>query len=96
MHELALAKADIMGIDITALSEPNKKALANRKDWIKDDKLNNAMKILGKNINIETQWKGTGFSHIQTNDFTIHTWYMSQNQEITELESTRNERGQRL
>lgn len=59
---MVLATANSMEIDIITLSELNQKVIANRNDWIVDDKLDAAIKILHKNIIIKTQGKDLGFS----------------------------------
>lgn len=77
-----------MEVGILLLSEPNKKAIEARNDWIFDDELDTAIKILDPNIAIKEQGKGKGFSYVKTSDFTVYSCYASPNRAPEELAET--------
>ena len=87
-HHLALATAKELEAGILVLSEPNKKALLNRSDWICDEDLDSAIKILDRNIPIENQGKGKSFSYVTIPYFTIFGCYAFPNKMIEELSIT--------
>lgn len=85
-HDMALATAKDIGAGIILLSEPNKKIIKNRKDWIYDDDIDAAIKVTDGNIVVKRQGQGPSFAYIATNMFTIYSCYASGNKEEDELE----------
>ncbi|XP_060516767.1 uncharacterized protein LOC132696115 [Cylas formicarius] len=69
-QDLALATAIDMQAEVLIVSEPNRIAIQNRKDWIKDNE----------------QGSGSGYCFIETVDFTIYSCYFSGNDEIDQLD----------
>ena len=92
-HDMALATAKEMGAKILVVSEPNRSAIRNRKDWIYDSEIDVALTILDSNIAVKRQGSGQGFSYVTTTQFTIFGCYCSPNRDITDLELTLEEIG---
>lgn len=86
-HDLALETAQELKADIILLSEPNLRAIKNRKDWICDKEQNTAIKILS-NIPLKNQSSGPGFSCVTLPELTIYSVYSSGNNNIELLENT--------
>ncbi|XP_033228888.1 uncharacterized protein LOC117180499 [Belonocnema kinseyi] len=76
-----------MRAGILVLCEPNKRSIEGRNDWVFDEVLDTAIKILNKSIAIKEQGKGTGFSYVTTTLFTIYSCYASPNKKVEELEA---------
>ncbi|XP_044728669.1 uncharacterized protein LOC123292172 [Chrysoperla carnea] len=74
-----------IGAGIVVLSEPNKRAIANKNDWIYDADLDTAIKILDRNIAVKNQGSGKNFCYVTTPSFTIYGCYASPNKKIEEL-----------
>lgn len=85
-HDLALAMANEIGAGMVLISEPNRVAVRNRKDWVCDEDLNTAIKVTDSRIIIKGCGKGHSFSYITTPDFTVYSCYASPNQDLEELE----------
>lgn len=81
---------------IILVSEPNQLAIKGRKDWLYDDKMDTAIKILDEDLAITKQGYGTGFTYITTKDFTIYSCYFSGNREIHELATSLGQIGERI
>lgn len=84
-HDLVLAMAKDMDIGVILMSEPNRNAIKNRKDWFYDDDLNTAIKVDDK-ITIRQHGKGYSFSYIVTPTYTIYNCYTSPNEGLDDLE----------
>lgn len=87
-HDMALATARELSVDVLIVSEPNKSAMRGRKDWIFDDRLNSALKVLNTDIKIKGQGQGCGYSYVVTNKMTLFSCYSSGNDEIEDLDNT--------
>lgn len=96
VHDLALATANNIGASILAVSEPNIKAIRNRKDWIYDPRLDTAIKILNPNLVITRQGHGQGYSYISTKEYTLYSCYMSPNDNLQQLDDNLNEIGRQV
>ncbi|XP_033222788.1 uncharacterized protein LOC117176644 [Belonocnema kinseyi] len=86
-HDLALSTAMNMRAGILVLSEPNKRSIEGRNDWVFDESVDTAIKVLDKSIAIKEQGKGTGFFYVATTSFTIYSCYASPNKKVEELEA---------
>lgn len=86
--DLALETGQKIGASFLLVSEPNKLAIKHRKDWISDEKLDTAIKLLNRQIVVKDQGYGPGFTFVTTPDITIYSCYSSGKKDITELEST--------
>lgn len=95
-HDLALATAKELGAGVIAVCEPNKNAVKDQADWICDDDLDTAIKILDQSLPVLGQGKGKGFAYVTTPALIIFNCYASPNQEIGELEDTLEGIGTRL
>lgn len=73
------------------VSEPNKNAIRDRKDWVYDNELNSAIKVLRPSIFIVEQGNGSSFSYISTRNVTIYSCYSSGNEEMSNLENMLHE-----
>lgn len=78
------------------VSEPNKKAIKGRKDWIYDQEMDSAIKILDKNLVVTGQGHGHGFSYASVTGYTIYSCYCSPNRDIQELENTLQQIGDHI
>lgn len=85
-QDLALATASKLKADMIIISEPNKNSVKHRKDWICDENLDAAIKVLNKDLVIIKQGKGSGFSYITTRELTLYSCYASPNRDIENLE----------
>lgn len=85
-HDLALTTAMKMGAGMLVLCEPNKRSIDGRNDWIYDEELDTAIKVMDKDIPIRAQGKGNGFSYVATASFTMYSCYASPNRKVEELE----------
>lgn len=90
---LTIATAKNIGAEILLVSEPNRNAICNRKNFVQDANLDTAIKILSTNIKIKNQGCGPGFAYIESEEFTIYSCYSSGNDEIDELLTTLTEIG---
>lgn len=95
-HDLALVTAKELNTDILIISEPNRKAINEKRGWISDDETDAAIKVLNAELIIEEQGKGLGFSYISMPDLIIYSCYMSPNRDIEEFEETLNQIEQQL
>lgn len=71
--DLAVATARKIKADILLIIEPNKKAIQDRKDWIYDDSLDTAMKIISSLITVIKSEAGNGFTYIKTKDISLYS-----------------------
>lgn len=90
-HDMALATARNLNVDVLILSEPNVITLRNRRDWIYDERFKSAVKILNNQIKIDSQGRGRGYSYVAMAKFTLFSCYSSGNEDILELEETLQE-----
>lgn len=67
--DMALATAKNMGAQIILISEPNKAALKKHNEWICDENLDTCIIIMDNQINIKSRGNGTGFSFIETENY---------------------------
>lgn len=88
-HDLALATANELSVDILIVSEPNKLAIRNRSDWISDRELDTSVKVLS-NMPVRSQGNGPGFAFISLPELTVYSVYSSGNNSIDQLEETLN------
>lgn len=86
-HDLALATANEMNVDILIVSEPNRLAISNRTDWIFDRELDVGVKVLS-NMPIRSQGSGPGFAFVSIPEITVYSVYSSGNNSIDHLEDT--------
>ena len=84
--DLALATVLELGAEILVLSEPNKKAIESRTDWIHDDNLDTAIKVLHPKLVTKGYGKGRSFCFVERPIFTLFGCYASPNKEIQDLE----------
>lgn len=49
-HDLALVVAGKVGAGVVAICEPNIKAVKGRKDWLVDEIMDAAIKVMNKNV----------------------------------------------
>lgn len=78
------------------MSEPNRNAVRNRKDWICDEDLDTAIKIMTDKITIQRHGTGLSYTYITTPDFTVYNCYSSGNKDIEDLEDILEEIGRRI
>ncbi|XP_060516193.1 uncharacterized protein LOC132695754 [Cylas formicarius] len=95
-QDLALATAIDMQAKVLIVSEPNRIAIQNRKDWIRDNECKAAIKVIENNIAIKRQGSGSGYCFIETVDYTIYSCYFSGNDEIDQLDEALYEIGRRV
>lgn len=95
-HDLALATANKIGAGIIAISEPNKNAIKNRRDWIFDEHLDTAIKVLDRRLVVKGQGYGHGFTYVETASFTVYSCYASPNRELDDLEEILFEIGRKI
>lgn len=88
---MALATANELGAGILVLSEPNRNAIKNRKDWVCDEDIDTAIKVMDSNLVIKAQGRGRGFSYVTTSYYTIYSCYFSGNDEFLEFEQSLEE-----
>lgn len=69
-------------------SQPNRNAISHRKGFIKDEKLDSAIKITDGNNKIRKQGCGLDFSNDETEDCAIYNCYSSGNDEMDDFETT--------
>lgn len=77
--------------EILLVCEPNKNAIRGRRDWIFDDDLKTAIKVIKDEVVIKKYGQGHGFSYIATASFMIFSCYSSGNNDIADLERTLDE-----
>lgn len=94
-HDLSLATALDIKADILLISEPNRRAIRERKDWVFDREVDAAIKCIS-NIPIISRGYGTGFAFIKLAEFTIYSVYSSGNKDIQQFEDTLYEIGSRI
>lgn len=94
-HDLAIATALDIKADILLLSEPNRRAISERKDWTFDREVDAAIKTMSK-ITVKSQGCGTGFAFVELSQFTVYSVYSSGNRDIEQLEGTLHEIGRRI
>ncbi|KAJ8928716.1 hypothetical protein NQ314_018681 [Rhamnusium bicolor] len=95
-HDLALATANKINAGIIAISEPNKNAVKNRKDWILDEHLDTAIKVLDRRLVIKGQGYGHGFTFVETASFTVYSCYASPNRDLEDLDEILFEIGRKI
>lgn len=81
---------------VLLISEPNKIAIAGRKDLVYDNDFDTAIKVLDGKMVIEDYGRGSGFSYIETGGVTIYSCYSSGNKKVEYLESTLGEIAERI
>lgn len=86
-HDLTLQTAQDMKADIILLSEPNRRAIKDRKDWIYDNEQNAAIKVLST-IPVKTRGSGPGFAFVTIPNLTVYSIYSSGNNDIQLLDNT--------
>lgn len=94
--DIAVAEGRNMRVSAVLISEPNKQAIHRRKDWVHDNMMDTAIKILDASLVITDKGHGTGFTYVSTAHYTIYSCYSSGNKEIQELETCLNEIGNRI
>lgn len=94
--DLAIAFANETSIDILLVCEPNRNAIRARKDWTYDHNVDTAIKVMNKDLIIETQGAGDGYSFVKIDGITIFSCYASPNQDVGELEEFLDSLGERL
>lgn len=70
-HDIALATAMKLNVDIIIMSEPNVAAAHDGMNWVCDEEYTSVIKILTKNIRVGKQGHGKGFSYIATTQLTL-------------------------
>lgn len=86
--DMALYTGKKLGASVLLVSEPNQLTIDGRKDWIHDDRLDSAIKILDDHLILTNQAHGKGFTYVTTADYTIYSCYFSGNKEIQDLEES--------
>lgn len=85
-HDVALATAKELGAGMILMSEPNRNAVRNRKDWICDEDLDTAIKVMDNKITIKRCGQGHSFTYIATPGLTVYNCYSSGNKDLEDLE----------
>lgn len=83
--------AQKLGAEILLVSEPNINAIRGRRDWIFDEDVKTAIKVVNNEVAIRKHGQGQGFCYIVTRNLTIFSCYCSGNDEIVDLEVTLDE-----
>ena len=94
--EMALEVAGEEKAAILFLSEPNKRVIQNRKDWVYDDDLEAAIKVVDPRITVIDWGIGAGFSYVATPSFTVYACYASPNGNIRDLKDYLQDIGGRV
>lgn len=84
-HDMAIHTAREPNATFLLLSEPNRAAVKGRKDWIYDESINSAIKIMDNTVTTIKQGCSKNFSYVTTKNTTIYSCY-SCNEDIQELE----------
>lgn len=83
-HDLLDATVTTKHIDICVVSEPNH-AIIKRGGWVSEEEEGAAIKIVNRNIGIQAQGGGKGFTWIRTGEVVLYSCYMSPSKPLNEF-----------